>query len=71
MWEISPQLKSPKNDDPSLWELIHAKPARAVARLGKREKIHVILSETSSIGLDTPEDAKEAQRLIFEGLKTR
>jgi 3-deoxy-manno-octulosonate cytidylyltransferase (CMP-KDO synthetase) len=34
-------------------------------------KIHVILSKTSSIGVDTPEDAKEAERLILQGLKTR
>jgi 3-deoxy-manno-octulosonate cytidylyltransferase (CMP-KDO synthetase) len=34
-------------------------------------KIHVILSETSSIGVDTPEDAKEAERLILQGLRTR
>jgi hypothetical protein len=24
MWEISPRVNSPKNDDPTLWELIHA-----------------------------------------------
>jgi putative SOS response-associated peptidase YedK len=24
MWEISPRVNSPKNDDPSLWEPIHA-----------------------------------------------
>jgi hypothetical protein len=29
------------------------------------------LSETSSIGVDTPEDAKEAERLILQGLRTR
>jgi hypothetical protein len=28
MWEISPQVNSPKNDDPSLWEPIHAKPTK-------------------------------------------
>jgi hypothetical protein len=26
MWEISPRVNSPKNDDPSLWEPLHAKP---------------------------------------------
>ena len=25
MWEISPRVNSPKNDDPSLWEPFHAK----------------------------------------------
>jgi hypothetical protein len=25
MWEISPRVNSPKNDDPSLWEPLHAK----------------------------------------------
>jgi putative SOS response-associated peptidase YedK len=24
MWEISPRVNSPKNDDPSLWEPLHA-----------------------------------------------
>ena len=24
MWEISPRVNSPKNDDPSLWEALHA-----------------------------------------------
>jgi putative SOS response-associated peptidase YedK len=24
MWEISPRVNSPKNDDPSLWEPVHA-----------------------------------------------
>jgi hypothetical protein len=23
MWEISPRVNSPKNDDPSLWEPVH------------------------------------------------
>jgi putative SOS response-associated peptidase YedK len=23
MWEISPRVNSPKNDDPSLWEPLH------------------------------------------------
>jgi hypothetical protein len=27
MWEISPRVNSLKNDDPSLWEPIHAEPA--------------------------------------------
>jgi hypothetical protein len=27
MWEISPRVNSPKNDDPSLWEPIHSEPA--------------------------------------------
>ena len=26
MWEISPRVNSPKNDDPSLWEPLHAEP---------------------------------------------
>jgi putative SOS response-associated peptidase YedK len=26
MWEISPRVNSPKNDDPSLWEPIHTEP---------------------------------------------
>jgi putative SOS response-associated peptidase YedK len=28
MWEISPRVNSPKNDDPSLWEPIHAEPTQ-------------------------------------------
>jgi putative SOS response-associated peptidase YedK len=28
MWEISPRVNSPKNDDPSLWEPLHAEPAQ-------------------------------------------
>ena len=28
MWEISPRVNSPKNDDPSLWEPIHAQPTQ-------------------------------------------
>jgi hypothetical protein len=28
MWEISPRVNSPKNDDPSLWEPVHAEPAQ-------------------------------------------
>jgi putative SOS response-associated peptidase YedK len=26
MWEISPRVNSPKNDDPSLWEPVQAEP---------------------------------------------
>jgi len=26
MWEISPRVNSPKNDDPSLWEPLHTEP---------------------------------------------
>jgi putative SOS response-associated peptidase YedK len=26
MWEISPRVNSPKNDDPSLWEPLHGDP---------------------------------------------
>jgi putative SOS response-associated peptidase YedK len=28
MWEISPRVNSPKNDDPSLWEPLHREPAQ-------------------------------------------
>jgi len=28
MWEISPRVSSPKNDDPSLWEPLHAEPSQ-------------------------------------------
>jgi putative SOS response-associated peptidase YedK len=28
MWEISPRVNSPKNDDPSLWETLHAEPTQ-------------------------------------------
>jgi putative SOS response-associated peptidase YedK len=28
MWEISPRVNSPKNDDPSRWEPVHAGPAQ-------------------------------------------
>ena len=28
MWEISPRVNSPKNDDPSLWEPLHAQPTQ-------------------------------------------
>jgi hypothetical protein len=28
MWEISPRINSPKNDDPSLWEPVHAEPTQ-------------------------------------------
>jgi hypothetical protein len=28
MWEISPRVNSPKNDDPSLWEPVHAEPTQ-------------------------------------------
>jgi putative SOS response-associated peptidase YedK len=28
MWEISPRVNSPKNDDPSLWEPLHAEPTQ-------------------------------------------
>jgi hypothetical protein len=30
MWEISPRVKSPKNDDPSLLEPIHAQPTQTI-----------------------------------------
>jgi len=26
MWEISPRVNSPKNDDSTLWEPLHAEP---------------------------------------------
>jgi len=29
MWEISPRVNGPKNDDPSLWEPLHAQPTKA------------------------------------------
>jgi putative SOS response-associated peptidase YedK len=28
MWEISPRVNSPKDDDPSLWEPLHAEPTQ-------------------------------------------
>ena len=28
MWEISSRINSPKNDDPSLWEPLHAQPTQ-------------------------------------------
>jgi hypothetical protein len=28
MWEISPRVNSPKNDDPSLWEPLRAESAQ-------------------------------------------
>jgi hypothetical protein len=28
MWKISPRVNSPKNDDPSLWEPLHAEPTQ-------------------------------------------
>jgi hypothetical protein len=28
MWEISPRVNSPKNDDPSLWGPIHSEPTQ-------------------------------------------
>jgi len=31
MWEISPRVNSPKNDDPSLWEPVHAEPTQTDA----------------------------------------
>jgi hypothetical protein len=32
MWEISPRVNSPKNDDPSLWEPFHAEPTQTTTR---------------------------------------
>src|SRR6516165_4461075 len=31
VWEISPRVNSPKNDDPSLWEPVHAEPTQTDA----------------------------------------
>jgi putative SOS response-associated peptidase YedK len=31
MWEISPRVNSPKNDDPSLWEPLRSEPAKTEA----------------------------------------
>ena len=31
MWEISPRVNSPKNDDPSLWESLRSEPAKTEA----------------------------------------
>ena len=31
MWEISPRVNSPKNDDPPLWEPLHSEPAKTEA----------------------------------------
>jgi putative SOS response-associated peptidase YedK len=28
MWQISPRINSPKNDDPSLWEPVRAEPTK-------------------------------------------
>ena len=41
MWEISPRVNSPKNDDPSLWEPLHAEPAQTTtdALVSARESI--------------------------------
>jgi putative SOS response-associated peptidase YedK len=30
MWEISPRVNSPKNDDPSLWEPLHGEPTQTI-----------------------------------------
>jgi hypothetical protein len=37
MWEISPRVNSPKNDDPSLWEPAHAEPTQTDALELSRE----------------------------------
>ena len=31
MWEIPPRVNSPKNDDPSLWEPVHAEPTQTTS----------------------------------------
>jgi SOS response associated peptidase (SRAP) len=31
MWKISPRVNSPKNDDPSLWEPLHAEPTQTTS----------------------------------------
>jgi hypothetical protein len=30
MWEISPRVNSPKNDDPSFWEPVRAEPKQTI-----------------------------------------
>jgi hypothetical protein len=32
MWEISPRVNSPKNDDPSLWEPLYGVPAASLRK---------------------------------------
>jgi hypothetical protein len=31
LWEISPRVNSPKNEDPALWEPLHAEPTQTDA----------------------------------------
>jgi hypothetical protein len=38
MWEISPRVNSPKNDDPSLWEPLRAEAAQT--RTDELELLH-------------------------------
>jgi SOS response associated peptidase (SRAP) len=37
MWEISPRANSPKNDDPLLWEPLHAEPTQTTTDALERE----------------------------------
>src|SRR4029077_11795328 len=32
MWDISPRVNSPKNDDPSLWEPLHGEPTQRITQ---------------------------------------
>jgi hypothetical protein len=47
MWEISPRVNSPKNDDPSLWEPLRAEAAQtttdAVELPGQESKTEIML----------------------------
>ena len=44
MWEISPRVNSPKNDDPSLWEPLHAEPTQTTSDALKLLRVAGLLS---------------------------
>jgi hypothetical protein len=48
MWEISLQINSPKNNDPSLWEPVHAEPTQTEAL--------ELLGEEARAGKSRPRD---------------
>ena len=43
MWEISPRINSPKNDDPLLWEPIRSEPAQTTT-----EALELVREDTLS-----------------------
>jgi hypothetical protein len=65
MWEVSPRINSPKNDDPSLWEPLHSEPTLTTTHTLEllREQFSI---QSASASRSTPARARSFALVITE-----